>query len=63
MNRWQQRADEFKSNLKELDEWVFSNWGSLPKGVKRVISRGQLTTEKRIEEYEEWAKKESTKAE
>lgn len=63
MNKWQQRADEFKNNLRELDEWLLSNWSSLPEGVKRVICRGQNSIEDRIEKYEEWAKADSTKAE
>jgi hypothetical protein len=60
MNKWQERADDFKECLKQLDDWLDTNkWSDLPEGVRRIICRGQNVYEEKIEKYEEWAQKEN----
>ncbi|MBP1950254.1 hypothetical protein [Virgibacillus litoralis] len=57
MNKWTERAEEFKAYIAETEEWIKSNWGDLPEGVRRVLIRGRNNLEEKIETYEEYAKK------
>jgi hypothetical protein len=59
MTDWQERADEMKDSLQQLDDWLPQVWDSLPKGVQKIICRGQIAYADKIILYEDWAKKES----
>ncbi|MCR1835009.1 hypothetical protein NSA56_11440 [Oceanobacillus caeni] len=61
MNKWRKDANEYKQYLAELEKWVPNNWEKLPEGVKRIIIRGQHSAEKRIKQWEEWAKEDELK--